>query len=189
MTDTQAGTRQARLRDALDSALMNMMAVLPGADNEPGWELLTAEEGWTVRQTLAHLGSSEASMNRLIALALAARGAGQPITGDVLRGKDGTPFDRDRWNDGQVAKRAEQPASALRVELTEARAATLRALAAHSEGDLETPAWHPAVGMTTVEGIYKIMGIHMKDHTRAMKAALRSSYGHYWGETEGRGRE
>jgi hypothetical protein len=37
--------------------------------------------------------------------------------------------------------------------------------------------------------IYKIMGIHMKDHTRAMKAALRSSYGHYWGETEARGQE
>jgi hypothetical protein len=29
----------------------------------------------------------------------------------------------------------------------------------------------------------------MKDHTRAMKAALRSSYGHYWGEAETQGRE
>jgi len=29
----------------------------------------------------------------------------------------------------------------------------------------------------------------MKDHTRAMKAALRSSYGHYWGETEARTKE
>jgi hypothetical protein len=180
--------RQERLRDALDSALANMMAVLPGADNEPGWELLTAEEGWTVRQTLAHLGSSEASMNRLIALALAAHRAGQTFDGDALRGKDGSPFDRDRWNDGQVAKRAAQPPSALRVELTDARAATLRALAAQSEADLDTPAWHPALGACTVEMIYKVMGIHMKDHTRAMKAALRSSYGHYWGETEAQGR-
>jgi Mycothiol maleylpyruvate isomerase N-terminal domain len=182
-------TRQARLRESLDSALANMMAVLPGADNEPGWELPTAEEGWTVRQTLAHLGSSEASMNQLIAMALAAHRTGQTMTGDALRGKDGTPFDRDRWNDRQVAKRAEQPPSALRVELTEARTLTLRNLAAQTDADLDTPAWHPALGACTVEMIYKIMGIHMKDHTRAMKAALRSSYGHYWGETEARGQE
>ena len=105
MTEAQMGTRQARLRESLDSALANMMAVLPGADNEPGWELPTAEEGWTVRQTLAHLGSSEASMNQLIAMALAAHRNGLTMTGEALRGKDGSPFDRDRWNDRQVAKR------------------------------------------------------------------------------------
>jgi hypothetical protein len=33
------------------------------------------------------------------------------------------------------------------------------------------------------------MAVHMKDHTRAIKAALRSSYGHYWGEGEAQGRE
>jgi hypothetical protein len=44
MTETETETRKARLRDNLDSALSNMMAVLPGADNEPGWELPTFEE-------------------------------------------------------------------------------------------------------------------------------------------------
>ncbi len=189
MTEIEIDTRKARLRDNLDSALSNMMAVLPGADNEPGWDLPTFEEGWTVRLALGHLASAEASMNRLITMALASREAGQVMSEAMLRGKDGEPFNRDRWNAGQVAKRAPLPASALRVELTEARTETLRNLARHSEADLATPAWHPAVGMTTVEAIYKIMVIHMKDHTRAMKAALRSSYGHYWGETEAQGRE
>jgi hypothetical protein len=40
-----------------------------------------------------------------------------------------------------------------------------------------------------VEAIYKVIAIHMKDHTRAMKAALRSSYGHYWGETEAQAKQ
>ena len=181
--------RPARLRDALDSALANLMAVLPGADNEPGWSLPTHEEGWDVRQTLAHLATSEAGMNNLIAAALQAQAAGQPVTADIARGKDGQPFDRDRWNDRQVEKRAPAPPSALRVELTEVRAQTLRALARLNAADLDSPAWHPALGQCTVESIYKVIAIHMKDHTRAMKAALRSSYGHYWGESEARTKE
>jgi hypothetical protein len=181
--------RQARLRDTLDSALANLMAVLPGADNEPGWSLPTHEEGWDVRQTLAHLATAEAGMNNLIAAALRTHAAGQPVTADIARGKDGQPFDRDRWNDRQVEKRGAAPPSALRVELTEVRAQTLRTLAGLRPADLECPAWHPALGQCTVEAIYKVMAIHMKDHTRAMKAALRSSYGHYWGEAEAHGKE
>jgi hypothetical protein len=184
-----ADTRQARLRDTLDSALSNLMAVLPGADNEPGWNLPTSEEGWNIRQTLAHLATSESGMVKLIGVALRANAAGQPVTADIARGKDGQPFERDRWNDRQVEKRADQPPSALRVELTEIRAETLRTLAAHTDAELDSPAWHPALGQCTVEAIYKIIGIHMKDHTRAMKTALRSSYGHYWGEVEAQGRE
>jgi len=39
-------------------AVANLMAVLPGVDNEPGWDALTGDEGWTVRQLLAHLAAS-----------------------------------------------------------------------------------------------------------------------------------
>ena len=185
MTDT----RKARLRDTLDSALSNLMAVLPGADNEPGWGQPTHEEGWDVRQTLAHLATSEAGMQNLIVGALRQRDADQPVTADIARGRDGQPFDRDRWNNRMVEKRETAPPSALRVELTEVRAATLRALAAHADADLDAPAWHPALGACTVESIYKVIGVHMKDHTRAIKAALRASYGHYWAESEAAGQE
>ena len=163
------------------------MAVLPGVDNEPGWEVPTAEEAWTVRQVLAHLATSEAGMAALIQRALDARAAGQAIT--PVTGRDGSPFDRDRWNDNAVAKRTAAPPSALRVELTETRAATLRTLAALFDADLDAPAWHPALNFCTVSDIYKVISVHMRDHTRAVKAALRSSYGHYWADAEARGRE
>ena len=70
-------------------------------------------------------------------------------------------------------------------ELTEARAATLRTLKTMTPAQLATPAWHPALGMTTVEAIYRIMGTHMRDHTRAAKKALRQGLqGRYWADVE-----
>ena len=177
--------KTGKLRAGLDAALSNLMAVLPGADNEPGWDLVTGEEGWTVRQMLAHLASAEISMPRLIAQALDAAESGRPADSLVPTAKDGRAFDLDFWNRRQVEKRAEQPPSALRVELTEARAATLRTLKTMTPAQLATPAWHPALGMTTVEAIYRIMGTHMRDHTRAAKKALRQGLqGRYWADVE-----
>ncbi len=177
--------RTIKLRNWMDDALSNLMAVLPGADNEAGWEIATADDGWTVRQLLAHLSVAESSMNGLIAQALAAAAAGTPGTGLVITGKDGSPFDIDRWNARNVEKRAAQPPSALRVELTETRAQTLRTLKTMTPDQLATPAWQPALGHTTVEAIYKIMALHMRDHTRAIKKALRASqHGLYWADVE-----
>ncbi len=177
--------RTMKLRSGLDDALSNLMAVLPGADNEAGWEITTADDGWTVRQMVAHLAVTEFSMNGLIAQALAAAAAGTPGVGLTPAGKDGRPFDLDFWNHRQVEKRAAQPPSALRVELTETRTQTLRNLKAMTPDQLATPAWQPALGNTTVEAIYKIMALHMRDHTRAIKKALRASqHGLYWADVE-----
>jgi len=182
---TEPVDRTIKLRSGLDDALSNLMAVLPGADNEAGWEIATADDGWTVRQMLAHLSVGESSMNGLIAQALAAAAAGTPGVGLVPTGKDGAPFDLDRWNARQVEKRATQPPSALRVELTETRAQTLRTLKTMTPAQLATPAWQPALGHTTVESIYKVMALHMRDHTRAVKKALRASqHGLYWADVE-----
>jgi|SRR6476469_10542490 len=177
--------RTARLRGGLDDALSNLMAVLPGADNEPGWDIHTGEEeAWSVREMLAHLAISEASMNQLIDRALTAARESQP--GDLpVVGRDGRPFELDTWNRRQVAKRADQPPSALRLELTETRTLTLRKLKGLSGAELGAPAWHPALGATTVESIYKVIGVHMRDHTRAIKKALRSGLqGRYWADVE-----
>lgn len=178
--------KQARLRSGLDDALSNMMAVLPGADNEPGWDIHTGDAaGWTVRQMLAHLAAAEISMNALIDRALAAARDGLPVATLTVTGGDGRPFDLDFWNRRQVEKRATQPASALRLELTTARAGTLRSLKARTPEELACPAWHPALGATTVESIYKVMEVHMRDHTRAMKKALRAGLqGRYWADVE-----
>ncbi len=177
--------KATKLRAGLDDSLSNLMAVLPGADNEPGWDIPTGEDGWTVRQMLGHLTAAEISMNGLIARALAAARDGQPFSTLVPTGSDGRPFDLDFWNSRQVAKRASQPASALRLELTETRAQTLRTLKAHTAAELATPAWHPALGDATVEAIYRIMAIHMRDHTRAVKKALRQGLqGRYWADVE-----
>ncbi|HMA34392.1 MAG TPA: maleylpyruvate isomerase N-terminal domain-containing protein [Chloroflexia bacterium] len=177
--------KTGRLRSGLDDALSNLMAVLPGADNEPGWAIATGDEDWTVRQTLAHLASAESSMIALIERAFAAAQAGQSIGALLSRGSDGQPFDVHVWNRRQVEKRAQQPPSALRLELTEARAQTLRALKPLSPDQLATPAWHPALGDTTVEGIFKLMAIHMRAHTSAIKKALRAGIqGRYWADVE-----
>ncbi|MGI8588375.1 MAG: maleylpyruvate isomerase N-terminal domain-containing protein [Chloroflexia bacterium] len=172
-----------KLRSGLDDSLSNLMAVLPGADNEPGWDIQTGDEGWTVRQMLAHLASAETSMNGLIDRALAAARDGLPI-GDPMA-PSGGKFDLDYWNLRQVEKRAERPPSALRLELTETRAHTLRQLKSRTPEELAAPAWHPALGDTVVESIYKVMAIHMRDHTRTIKKALREGlHGRYWADVE-----
>src|SRR5205085_6237887 len=89
---------QAKIRSALDDALSNLMAVLPGADNEPGWDLPTGEEAWTVRQALAHLASAEVSMNVLIERALAAAAEGRPLGELVAIGSDVRAFDLNLCN-------------------------------------------------------------------------------------------
>ena len=123
-------------------------------------------------------------MNALIDRALTAARGSQP--GDLpVVGRDGRPFELDTWNRRQVAKRADQPASALRLEADRDAPPHTSQAEGLSGAELQAPAWHPALGATTVESIYKVIGVHMRDHTRAIKKALRSGLqGRYWADVE-----
>jgi hypothetical protein len=91
------------------------------------------ENGWSARQILAHLASSEWTYSRLIAQALeAAQGSGG--------GAGGVPQAAvDEYNGRQVAKRDGATIDELVAELEANRARTIAAVEALDDELLETP--------------------------------------------------
>src|SRR3982074_2880149 len=96
--------RIAAIRDDLVDAQRNLLDVLDrvGPDD---WLRPSPNEGWTVRDLLIHLTTSESG-----------------FVGTLRRmaaGEGGVPadFDPNRWNAGQLRRRGEMPAEQLRPEL------------------------------------------------------------------------
>src|SRR5262245_15821836 len=96
--------RKADIRRDLTDAQQQVMALLSGLD-EAGWARQTPNEGWSVRDVLGHLSSSEAGFVSVMRK-MASGGGGVP-----------PDFDPNRWNAGQLRRRAEQTGEQFRAEL------------------------------------------------------------------------
>ncbi len=101
-----------RLRDSGAAGLAAMHAVPPAALALPGYE-----NGWTVRQIMAHVASMEFTYRRLPDVARGPR--------DAQATPGGGTFDMDGYNARQVEKRAAQPPAALAEEFLKGRAALI----------------------------------------------------------------
>ena len=114
---------------------------------------------WTAKDLLAHLSSTQAS---LVAV------AGSRATAE----RRAEPFDSDRWNAGQLRRRAEQPVVALKEELSAARAALDPVLA-------ELPIAEP-IGTGPYAGeaaavVMVTMIAHQRDHLAELNRALEAA--------------
>lgn len=101
-----------QLREAGVEGLAAMLAVPEARLGTPGYE-----NGWTVRQIMAHVASSEFTYRRLPDLARGRR--------DALTSGTGEPFDMDGYNARQVARRADRSPGELISEFLEGRAALI----------------------------------------------------------------
>jgi uncharacterized damage-inducible protein DinB len=146
------------LIDKLAAARGEILQTIEGLDEGA----LTWQPGdgrWSIRETLAHLVSSEQS-HRQVAQAIA---AGQTV--------DLPDFDLDAWNAAQVAKRRQQSMDEILEEMAAERQRTLSALQ-DLNGALDCQGLHPALGETTVLKVFRIIPIHERWHLKDIRQLL-----------------
>jgi uncharacterized damage-inducible protein DinB len=120
------------------------------------------EEGWSIRDNLAHLADAERAHRRFVAAVLEGRST-------RLEG-----FDLDRWNQEHVARRAGQSIQEILDALDAERQQTLAFIAAIPADAWDRRGHHPALGDVSVEQVIKIIGVHERIHLKEMRKLLEA---------------
>jgi uncharacterized damage-inducible protein DinB len=120
------------------------------------------EEGWSIRENLAHLADAERAHRRFVAAVLEGRAP-------RLEG-----FDLDRWNHEHVARRAGQSIQEILDALHAERQQTLAFIAAIPADAWDRRGHHPALGDASVEQVIKIIGVHERMHLKEMRKLLEA---------------
>ncbi len=121
------------------------------------WGRPTPNEGWTVKDTLAHLCTIE-----------------QRLRGQIDCILQGTPFpteDIDSFNARMVRERRQRTVPQLRSELDQERTTTLALLEGLKAADLEKAADHPRRGRINPEMVFRTVPDHVRRHTEDILAA------------------
>lgn len=153
------GDVRESLRDELAAAHQALRALLDTVRGD-AWSLPTPNEGWTVKDTLAHLCTGETG-NALIGRRII-DGEAKPVEG----------FDLNRWNQRQVEKRRDKTAEELWQELDTARAETLAFLDGLRLDQLQLRGHRTTGDETTLEGVFRQIARHERGHTDDIRAAL-----------------
>lgn len=114
-------------------------------------------DGWTCKDLLAHLSSSEASLPRMIA------SAHEPPR------PDGQPFDSDRWNAAMVRRRANTDPQEL---LNEFDLGTNQVVEALTDIDVHKTVTVGAFPGYTIAGAMAEMLEHQRHHLDDLRASL-----------------
>jgi len=156
--------RQSAIREDLVEAQRALIAVLDAVGPED-WSRSSPNEGWTIRDLLVHLTTSESGF--------------VPTLRRMAAGEGGVPndFDPNRWNAGQLRRRAEMPVDDLRPELEAAHRAMLALL-----DDIEDTALDQRGRISTgvdgsVEDAFRLVASHKRAHTSDLRAALSTPAG------------
>lgn len=127
------------------------------------WQVEVYSDGpaWKVHNLLAHFVEVEGSMRKLI--------------GRIAAGGDGVEpgFDIDAWNAEYTAKLSEQDPASLLAEFAHRRAATVEMVRSFGDEELERQGRHPALGVTEVKHMLRLMYLHLQGHQRDMRRALK----------------
>jgi uncharacterized protein (TIGR03083 family) len=154
-----ADERKQALRDDLVSAQHGLLQVLDRVGGDD-WQRPSPNDGWTIRELLVHLTTAESGFVRTLRR--------------MAAGEGGVPsdFDPNRWNAGQIRRRAEISTEQLRPELERSHAEMLADLDQLDEQALD----HRGYLSTGVEGStddnYRLVASHKRQHTEDIRAAL-----------------
>ncbi len=130
---------------------------------EAEWELpvYTEDTVWTVRNTLAHLMTSERAFRVLFERIR----VGEPGVSE--------DFEIDRYNASQQRKTANLTVPDLMRSFREARSDMVAWVSNLADADLEKQGRHPFLGVTNLRQMIKMVYIHNQLHFRDMRAALK----------------
>jgi uncharacterized damage-inducible protein DinB len=151
--------RVQTLVDKLAATREEILQTIEGLDEgtltwQPG------DSRWSIKETLAHLASSEGS-HRQVAQTIA---AGQTV--------DVPDFDLDTWNAAQVGQRRQRSIDEILEEMAVERQRTLGALQDLEGEVLDRQGLHPALGETSVLKVFRIIPIHERWHLKDIKQLL-----------------
>jgi uncharacterized protein (TIGR03083 family) len=159
-----ATDRKTAIREDLIDAQRALLEVLDrvGADD---WQRPSPNDGWSVRDLLVHLTTSESGFVSTLR--------------KMATGEGGVPadFDPDRWNAGQLRRRSEMRVEELRPELESAHVAML-ALLDEIEAAALDQRGHMSTGVDgSLEDNFRLVASHKRDHTGHIRAALAAPAG------------
>jgi pimeloyl-ACP methyl ester carboxylesterase len=117
-------------------------------------------EGWEARDLLAHLASTQSSLGAVV--------TAEPRAADG-DGSRSRPFDPDRWNASQVARRQDRSPAELRSELQKGSAALHGAL---MRVDLDRQVAIGPFAGRPVREVMELMAAHQRDHLEVLQRAL-----------------
>ena len=128
------------------------------------WEIEVYTDGdvWTIRNTLAHLLTSERAFTKLFEQI---RQGGSGVTED---------FVIDRYNASQQRRTMDLRPSDLLQAFRQARAAMVTWASELAEEDLQRMGRHPYLGVTSLREMLKMVYIHNQLHYRDARRALRA---------------
>jgi hypothetical protein len=119
------------------------------------------EEGpWTARSILAHFVSAEQGFLKIFA---SIRDGGPGASDD---------FDIDRFNAGQQGKLAKITSAELLARYVVTRAQMVEFAASLDDADLQKTGRHPALGITSLGEMLKMVYLHNTMHLRDLKKVI-----------------
>ncbi len=126
-------------------------------------ELATRNEGWNVRQVVAHVCQAEGSMEPIGRRILEQ----DPKQREIAEG-----IDLARYNNSQIKRRLEKSIPELIEELNASRVKVLEILERASDADLDLQGYHPAAGDITLYGLFVVVYRHERDHIEDIQLAI-----------------
>ena len=153
--------RKHRLHEHLILTREQLLEVI-GQLQPEDWEKVvqSSEGGWTVKQALLHLATSE---------------TGQIGTGKAIaNGQPTVPddFDLNRYNNRQVEKNKDKQPGEILSGMAESRQKLLAFLEEVSEDALDKRGKHARGDVISLEQLFYRIGEHEADHTAEIKRAL-----------------
>lgn len=136
--------------------------VLQGVDEAASLRPVYSEEGagWTVRDVVAHLADAESGLLGQVQRLLA---------GKVTVPED---FDLDRWNRSAVRRSRNRSLAELIGQIETSHQKALVTLRSVDHASLDRAGRHSSGEVLTVEGFFRRMADHRREHTRDLKSAL-----------------
>jgi uncharacterized protein (TIGR03083 family) len=148
----------ASLSEKLKSEGEKVFAYFSALTPEQWQQVIDSDSAeWTVRSVLAHLISAEQGFLKIFA---SIRDGGPGASED---------FDIDRYNAAQQDKLADVPPAELMTRYQAVRAEMTAFAASLTDADLQKQGRHPALGITSLADMLKLVYLHNTMHLRDVK--------------------
>jgi pimeloyl-ACP methyl ester carboxylesterase len=144
-------------RTALAAGFWDVARRVSALDGEWSRAVHGDQDGWTARDLLAHLSSTQAALPRVV--------TARPSPG----GEPAAPFESDRWNASQLRRRMDAAVGLLQAEL---RDSAVRLQAALMDADVSRVAAAGAYAGRPLDEALDSMADHQRGHLRELAAAL-----------------
>jgi uncharacterized damage-inducible protein DinB len=152
--------RQDALRDALVDAQRQLVDALDQVTDHDWQRIGPNNEGWSIRDLLVHLTTSELGF--------------VPTLKKMAAGQGGVPqdFDPNRWNAGQSRRNADASPAHLRQQLETAHGEMLQLLESLDDTALDQRGHMSSGDEGSTEDNFLLVASHKRSHTQDIRAAL-----------------